>query len=240
MAKKILAHSLCVFLSITFLCSCQRTAGETWEDTKTGGRYIGKGLREATGKHVESRQIQDYREFARTPQEDFIPLADEEAHAHFVFGDESSLAFIDADTPIPQSTLDPGSGSGRIPGIEGFSMPVGTERDVFRKIFFDTDKYDIKGKDSISNVQKIALFMKDNPDVYIFVTGNCDERGTAAYNLALGSKRSNAVRNALVKEGIHPDRIFTISYGKEKPAVIGTGPDIWQQNRRAEFKLHHN
>jgi peptidoglycan-associated lipoprotein len=68
--------------------------------------------------------------------------------------------------------------------------------------------------------------------VSVTVEGHCDERGTREYNLALGERRATAVRNALVALGISPNRIKTISYGKERPAVLGSNEAAWAQNRR--------
>jgi peptidoglycan-associated lipoprotein len=77
--------------------------------------------------------------------------------------------------------------------------------------------------------------MKQHPQTYIFVEGHCDERGPAAYNLSLGSRRSNSVRNELVKQGVDLNHVFTISYGKERPVAVGNGEEFWLQNRRAQF-----
>jgi peptidoglycan-associated lipoprotein len=71
----------------------------------------------------------------------------------------------------------------------------------------------------------------------IIVEGHCDERGTIEYNLALGQKRAETVKNYLVNTGINEARIKTISFGKELPADSGHGEDAWTKNRRASFKI---
>ncbi len=76
-------------------------------------------------------------------------------------------------------------------------------------------------------------WLKDHEDVHAVVQGYCDERGTREYNLALGERRANAVKQYLVSQGIEEDRISTISYGKERPAVLGSNEAAWAQNRRA-------
>lgn len=81
--------------------------------------------------------------------------------------------------------------------------------------------------------------MRSHPNTYVFVEGHCDERGPEAYNLSLGAKRGNAVRNLLINEGVDPDHIFTISYGKERPLVFEHHEEAWAQNRRAEFKVYN-
>ena len=78
-----------------------------------------------------------------------------------------------------------------------------------------------------------ALYMKNHEDVKIQIAGNCDERGSTEYNLALGAKRANAAKEVIVNEGICPSRVSTISYGKERPLVQGTGEKVWKWNRNA-------
>lgn len=76
-------------------------------------------------------------------------------------------------------------------------------------------------------------WLKKHDDVNVIVQGHCDERGTREYNLALGERRANAVKQYLVSQGIAEDRISTYSYGKERPAVLGSSESAWAQNRRA-------
>jgi peptidoglycan-associated lipoprotein len=77
-----------------------------------------------------------------------------------------------------------------------------------------------------------AAWLKKNKNVNIVVQGHCDERGTREYNLALGERRANAVKKYLVSQGVAADRITVISYGKERPAVLGNNETAWAQNRR--------
>ena len=78
-----------------------------------------------------------------------------------------------------------------------------------------------------------SRFLRANTDLNFIIEGHCDERGTREYNLALGEQRATAVRDYLVIQGIDPDRIKVISYGKEKPAVVGSNTMAWSKNRRA-------
>ena len=78
-----------------------------------------------------------------------------------------------------------------------------------------------------------ALYMKKNPDVNITIQGRCDERGSTEYNLALGARRANAAKSVIVNDGIDAKRISTISYGKERPLVQGSGEEVWKWNRNA-------
>ena len=100
------------------------------------------------------------------------------------------------------------------------------------RVLFD---YDSAKLDSSAKIllDSQSRFLRANTDLNFVVEGHCDERGTREYNLALGEKRATAVRDYLVINGIDPDRIKVISYGKEKPAVIGSNGMAYSKNRRA-------
>ena len=100
------------------------------------------------------------------------------------------------------------------------------------RVLFDYDsaKLDTSAKILLDSQSR---FLRANTDLNFIVEGHCDERGTREYNLALGEQRATAVRDYLVIQGIDPDRIKVISYGKEKPAVVGSNAMAWSKNRRA-------
>ena len=81
------------------------------------------------------------------------------------------------------------------------------------------------------SLQGQALYMKKNPDIKITLQGRCDERGSTDYNLALGALRAGNAAHVMIHEGIEPERIKTISYGKENPIYPGTGEEVWAKNR---------
>ena len=101
-----------------------------------------------------------------------------------------------------------------------------------QRVFFAFNSAEIS-KDAENNLLGQALYMKNHDDVKIQIAGNCDERGSTEYNLALGAKRANAAKEVLVKDGIDAKRISTISYGKERPLVQGSGEEVWKWNRNA-------
>jgi len=103
---------------------------------------------------------------------------------------------------------------------------------VADRVFFATNE-SILTTASRDTLRKQAAWMRKNSSVTVVLEGHADERGTREYNLALGEKRATAVRDYLVIEGISPDRIRVISYGKEKPAVVGSNDMAWSKNRRA-------
>ena len=115
----------------------------------------------------------------------------------------------------------------RVLDQEDFIASVSSDR-----IFFDTDKYDVDAQDQ-ATLQSQAAWLQQNPTVRVTIEGHADERGTRDYNIALGERRANSAKNYLASIGIDPSRITTVSYGKERPAALGSDEAAWAQNRRA-------
>ena len=103
-------------------------------------------------------------------------------------------------------------------------------------VYFDYDKYDVKSEYT-GMLQQKAELMKAYPDIRVRIEGNCDERGTQEYNLALGERRARAVYDYMVMLGVNPDQLEMISYGKERPAVSGDSEEAWALNRRDNFNV---
>ena len=155
----------------------------------------------------------------------------------------AALAFMAACSSAPEhtgstgasgatSSSSYGSGQGTVstgaqPGSWEYVQQTAGDR-----VFFELDSSSLtaEGRQTLS-VQ--ADFLRANPAQRIVIEGHADERGTREYNLALGDRRATAAKNYLVALGISPDRIETISYGKERPAVLGSDEAAWAQNRRA-------
>jgi len=123
-------------------------------------------------------------------------------------------------------------------GVAGLLAACGGSRIVEpsdmngQKAFFAFDSAEISDEAN-NNLLGQSLYMKNHADTKIQIAGNCDERGSTEYNLALGARRAAAAKSVIVKDGVSSKRISTISYGKERPAVMGTGEDVWSQNRNA-------
>ena len=100
------------------------------------------------------------------------------------------------------------------------------------RVFFATNE-SILTTASRETLRAQAAWLRKNPSINVVLEGHADERGTREYNLALGEKRAQAVKNYLIGLGINPDRVSTISYGKERPAVVGSNDGAWAQNRRS-------
>jgi peptidoglycan-associated lipoprotein len=99
------------------------------------------------------------------------------------------------------------------------------------RVFFDYNASDLKPQ-ARQTIERWAAYMKQFPAISFTVEGHCDERGTREYNLALGERRANSIKAALQQQGIPATRVATISYGKERPAALGSNEAAWSQNRR--------
>ena len=89
----------------------------------------------------------------------------------------------------------------------------------------------------IQMIHQIAAYLKNHPSDLLLIEGHTDERASASYNMALGMRRANHIRQLLVKNGVDLNRIYTVSRGKELPLALGHTPVDWKQNRRGEFKI---
>jgi peptidoglycan-associated lipoprotein len=144
-------------------------------------------------------------------------------------GDDSKTATVEVTTPPPPPPPPPP------PAAESSETII--NRDV-KDIYFDYDKNDIRS-DAQAVLQGDAEVLKkvfsNDPNITVRVEGNCDERGSAEYNLALGDRRAQAAKDYLVQLGVSADKLKTISYGKEKPVCTEATEDCYQRNRHDHF-----
>src|SRR6185295_4999616 len=103
-----------------------------------------------------------------------------------------------------------------------------------RSVYYDYNKYDIKEEDA-PLIESHAKFLMEHTDLKIAVQGNCDDRGSRQYNLALGQRRAESVKRAMVLSGVGDKQIETVSFGAEKPKALGQDEDSWAKNRRADI-----
>ena len=162
----------------------------------------------------------------------------------------AALLLAACSTPSEEASTTSGSGSSgtgtttQSSGATGSTIPgpqPGSQEEltveVGDRVFFDFDKYDIRA-DQRGTVEALAAWLDTNPAVTLTVEGHADERGTREYNLALGERRANAVRDYLVALGTNPARLTTVSFGEERPAVLGSNDSAWAQNRRGVFVVN--
>jgi peptidoglycan-associated lipoprotein len=150
-----------------------------------------------------------------------------------LLGAVAALALL---TACQSSTADnAATGAGATAGSSAGPRP-GSQEDLVAnvgdRVFFDTDESSIRA-DQRSVLERQSAWLSRYPQVTVQVEGHADERGTREYNLALGQRRANAARDVLVATGTAGARISTISYGKDRPAALGSTEDAWAQNRRA-------
>ncbi|MEK9832859.1 MAG: peptidoglycan-associated lipoprotein Pal [Rhodospirillaceae bacterium] len=118
----------------------------------------------------------------------------------------------------------------------------GTQEDlevnVGDRVFFDFDKSNLS-PDARTAVERWAAWLKTYPANKVVIQGHADERGTREYNLALGERRADSARDYLVSLGIDSNRVSIVSFGKERPAVVGSNERAWAQNRRAVIVINN-
>lgn len=199
------------------MTSCQRSSSQAWEDVKTAGRYVQQGFKTLVGSNTESRQIVSKDEFTGPENDDFIALEEKDLHSQYT---SSDIALAQ-----PKENKDQ---------LPSFLSP---KESKYQSIHFDTDDHVIRDKQDLITVDKIANFLKKNPKSYLKIEGHCDVRASSAYNMALGMRRANHIRVLLIKKGIDFNRIYTVSFGKEKVLAQGNNKEAHQKNRRSEFKF---
>jgi len=132
-------------------------------------------------------------------------------------------------TPTPTAAPTPTVPAGPSVGTQGhFENAVGRSAVVY----FDTDRFNIDSSDAAA-LQAQAQYFARFPQLTFTIEGHTDERGTREYNLALGERRANSAKNYLVSLGVAPNRIRTVSFGKERPVALASNAGAWAQNRRA-------
>lgn len=145
-----------------------------------------------------------------------------------------ALLMLAACSSTPEAPV--AAGPGGPGGVSAPSYGPGSQQDLAAtagdRVFFAFDRADISSE-AQQILQRQAEWLRRYPNVSVTIEGHCDERGTREYNLALGERRANAVKNVLIAAGIPAARLATISYGKERPIVPGSTEDAYAQNRVA-------
>jgi peptidoglycan-associated lipoprotein len=138
------------------------------------------------------------------------------------------------ETPVDTGSSAPVEETSEQPVEESTQAPSDMSPVSLNDIYFDFDQYNLSSE-AKSTLEANARELKRMSDARVTIEGHCDERGTKAYNLALGEKRANAAKDYLVTLGVTASRINTISYGKERPFETGSNESAWAKNRRAHF-----
>jgi peptidoglycan-associated lipoprotein len=145
-----------------------------------------------------------------------------------------SMSMKEASSPeakAPSDAAGPSSSSVREQTMEGAVVQI---QGRLKDIFFDFDQASLRG-DAKRALEESARFLKSKPGIKIKIEGHADERGAIEYNLALGNRRAETVRRALIQLGVEPGRLSVVSFGKEKPFCSEKSEQCYQQNRRGHF-----
>jgi len=210
-SQSLLSLVTCLALACTMTSCKKRKSSSSWDQTPVASRY-------ATTSNLWSKDTEE-------GLSEFVSLKDEDLSIQYTDG------------ACAQPAYGPGELGSGLPPLDRFEAPRNGLEKVFKNIYFSTDSFSIKEGDYLTLVTSMGQYLKEHPNLFIVVEGFCDERGAEAYNLSLGAKRSNSVRQQLIKKGAHPDQVHTISYGKEQPVDIRHNAEAWAKNRRAEFKV---
>lgn len=160
----------------------------------------------------------------------------------------AAILLVSACETTPEETAATGgAGEYMLPGLAGTThvsppaQPKNTQQYLVSvigdRVFFDFDKYNIKPS-AAARLEEQAAWLNAYPELTVTIEGHCDERGTREYNLALGERRANAVKDYLGALGVNANRISTISYGKERPTVPESNEAAWAQNRRGATNVN--
>lgn len=208
-----------LLMSALLFTGCSTSSSTMWEETKSFGEYLTQKSKQLfRGGDKESKAIESKDEIASS-RDDYIPLLDEDLKPQY------------AEVSAPQSH------SLSEKQLEKFKDPSHELAAIFKMVHFNTDDHKIRVKEYQDILHNIAEYLKTHPDLFVFIEGHADDRGTEKHNFALTSRRANTVRNLLIKAGVAPDQIYTISCGKDQLLVQGKTRSARAKNRRVEFKI---
>jgi peptidoglycan-associated lipoprotein len=150
-----------------------------------------------------------------------------------VFSVLAAVALLAACEQAPQTTATKAGAGQTHPMVAGpvAGSPEDFVRNVGNTAYFDFDKSNLR-PDAQAALAKQVAWLKHYPTYDVVIQGNCDERGTREYNLALGARRANSAEKFMVNNGIAASRIKTISFGKERPVCVASTEKCWAENRR--------
>ncbi len=148
----------------------------------------------------------------------------------------SAIALLAACSSNPPATNSASTGTGMSSGNQGSGVVGGTQEDLVAnvgdRVFYELNSSTLTDAGQ-ATLSKQADWLAKYPNVSVQVAGNCDDRGTEEFNLALGQRRANAAKDFLTAKGVSSSRITTISYGKDRPTALGDDEQAWSQNRNA-------
>ena len=158
-------------------------------------------------------------------------------------GEQKNLPPLGFNSPAPTvlpngpTTHDSaGEAQGALPAARSMADLVSDSLPSLEPLYFpfNSDAIDATAREQLAT---LADYLNQHRELRVTISGHCDERGTAEYNLALGDRRARAARTYLTRMGTDPQRVDVVSFGAERPAILGDGETVWAKNRRAEFQV---
>jgi len=188
------------------------------------------------GAEIEQRDLFDEQKAAQPAQDSARQqqIAKEQEELKRQLEEQQRRQQGQQDQAIVRPLTDSGVGGTQIKGDAWSQLKEPGSVLAKRSIYYDFDSYSIK-EEYVPVIDAHSKLLTQHTDLRIAVQGNCDDRGSREYNLALGQRRSEAVRRALELLGVRDSQVEAVSFGKEKPAVQGSDENAWAQNRRAEI-----
>lgn len=184
--------------------------------------------RDVLDQSQQAQADQAAAEEARRKEEEARRLAEEERRRA-----EEAARRAAADQPVVQPLPEPGMSEQAL-GDPASMLKDPTSPLSRRSVYYDFDMYDIR-EEFQPLVETHAKFLQQNGDMRVRIEGNCDERGSREYNLALGQRRADSVKRALTLLGVPAKQIETVSFGSEKPRALGSNEEAWAENRRSDI-----
>jgi peptidoglycan-associated lipoprotein len=192
---------------------------------------------------VDETQAQEQAEFDRAQAEQAekdAQIRREQEELNRQLEEQRQRALADAQVEIDQPDIRPlsdsslGGGGGKPQGDPWSQLGEPGSLLAQRSIYYDYDRYDIR-EDYVPLIEAHANFLLAHPDLKVIVQGNCDDRGSREYNLALGQRRAESVKRAMSLLGVNDKQIESVSFGAEKPVAFGQDEESWSQNRRSDI-----
>jgi peptidoglycan-associated lipoprotein len=200
------------------------------------------------GAEIEQRDLYDQRVAQQRAQEDAKAKAEAEKQAQILREQEELKRQLEEqqrrqaqtgqvqgeETPVIRPITGAAVGETQLKGDPWTQLKEAGSLLNDRSVYYDFDRYDIK-EEYVPLIEAHSKFLTENKELKVVVQGNCDERGSREYNLALGQRRADSVKRAMVLLGVGDRQVETVSFGAEKPVAFGQDEDSWAKNRRSDI-----
>ena len=212
-------------LSLIFLLAACASQGQKSADIEQ--RDVFDQRQQAQRQQAEKAQDADRQAKTEKEQEELKNQLDEQQRRQQAERQQGEQAIV---KPLPGTSV----GGSQLKGDAWAQLKEPGSPLAKRSVYYEYNRYDIK-EEYVPLIESHSKFLMDHTDIRIAVQGNCDDRGSREYNLALGQRRANSVKRAMVLLGVSEKQIDTVSFGAEKPVGFGQDEQSWAKNRRADI-----